>query len=96
MPPPYIMPSILPKNVLPVILASARLRARSPQNVKNMVTSMPIAAAPVPMMKAPNSLSMSPLITTIEIFFGASAGPAATAFTWSIARSMSGLTAGTS
>src|SRR5450759_3567830 len=80
MPPPYIMPSIFPNRVLPVILASARLIARRPQKVKNIVTSLPIAAAPVAMMNAPKSLSMSPLITALDSFrfFGSPATGAAT------------------
>src|SRR5450759_710855 len=67
MSPPYIMPSILPKRLLPV--GFVFLRARRPQNVKNMVTSIPMAAPPVAMMNAPNNLSKSPLMATIVIFF---------------------------
>ncbi len=81
MSPPYIMPSILPKKVLPVLMLF-RI-ARRPQNVKNIVTFMPMAAAPVAMMNAPNNLSMSPLMTTSVIFFlrGAGSGSAITCAT---------------
>ena len=56
-----------PKRLRPV--AVFFLMACRPQKVKNMVTSIPEAAAPVAMMKAAIRRSMSPLNTTIESRF---------------------------
>ena len=66
MPPRFMMLSILPKNPLPVGLPF--WMALRPQKVKNMVVSMPMAAAVVAMMNAANTLSMSPLKTMMEHF----------------------------
>jgi hypothetical protein len=59
-----INPRSRPKKLLPVL--SLFLIACKPQNVKNIVTSIPEAAAPVAIIKAAISLSISPLKTTIE------------------------------
>src|SRR5450631_3352010 len=54
------------KGLLPLVATfSGRRRAFRPQNVKNMVTSSSIAAAPLAMMKAAITLSKSPLKTMI-------------------------------
>ena len=64
--------------------------------MKNIVTSLPIAAAPLAMMNAAIALSKSPLKTTMVLFFwlirppacGPAAAPAAgwqTPFFWMVA-----------
>ena len=66
MPPRFMRLSILPKSPSPV--GFSFWIALRPQNVKNMDVSISIAAADVAMMNAANTLSMSPLSTTMEHF----------------------------
>ena len=66
MPPRFITPSMRPMRPLPVRFPF--WMAFRPQKVKNMETCMSKAAAPVAMMKAPMTLSMSPLMTTMLAF----------------------------
>src|SRR5689334_21094960 len=63
--------SIFPMGLFPAAPLPLR-RQFIPQKVKNIVTSIPMAAAPVAMMKASIVLSISPLNTSRVAFSGAS------------------------
>ena len=67
-----IIPNIFSTNVLDTLTFLFFLRILSPQNVKNMVTGRPIAAAPLAMIKDARALSKSPSNTTIVFPWGMS------------------------
>ena len=62
-----IKPNIFSIKDFLTFCASAFLSTFNPQKVKNMVTGLPIAAAPFAMIKDANTLSRSPL-NTISVF----------------------------
>ncbi len=67
-PPRFIIDIIFCIQFSPVMCTSFRTRGKSPQNVKKMVVSMPIAAPVVPRMNVGQILSRSPLQAMITSF----------------------------
>src|SRR3989304_2083968 len=79
-PPLFNRLNIFCLNPLPVMPPSFLLRIFSPQKVKNMVTSIPMLAPVVAMIKAARALSNSPLKTTMVSFSFSFSGIGLTSF----------------